>query len=73
MEELFINGSQLFDIGELQGCHTSGKNQNETKFSPGQGIVKELQKMSENFAILTQIRELSGNVVVTTRFFSSDD
>ena len=25
----------------LQGCHVSGKSQGKTKFSPGQGIVRE--------------------------------
>ena len=25
----------------IQGCHVSGKSQGKTKFSPGQGIVRE--------------------------------
>ena len=30
-----------FDISHNQGCHVSGKSQGKTKFSPGQGIVRE--------------------------------
>ena len=47
------------------GCLTSGKNQGKTKFSPGQGIVREFWKMSGNFCHLTHVRELSGNFVMT--------
>ena len=42
-----------------------GKNEGKTKFSPGQGIVREFWKMSGNFCHLTHVRELSGNFVMT--------
>ena len=29
------------DVTLIQGCHVSGKSQGKTKFSPGQGIVRE--------------------------------
>ena len=31
----------LDEINTSQGCHVSGKSQGKTKFSPGQGIVRE--------------------------------
>ena len=47
----------------------SGKSQGKTKFSPGQGIVREFLKMSGNFGHLTNVREMSGNFVMTINFF----
>ena len=50
---------------DYQGCHTSGKNLGKTKFSTGQGIVREFWKMAGIFCHLTHVRELSGNFVMT--------
>ena len=33
----------------VQGCHVSGKSQGKTKFSPGQGIVREFWKNVREF------------------------
>ena len=47
----------------------SGKSQGKTNFFPGQGIVWDFEKMSGNFGYLTNVREMSGNFVMTIEFF----
>ena len=38
----------------FQGCHVSGKSQGKTKFSPGQGIVREFWKNVREFCPFDQ-------------------
>ena len=41
--------------------------QEKTKFSPGQGNVKEFLKNVRKFGHLTKVREMSGNFVMTIK------
>ena len=52
----------------IQGCHMSGKNQEKTKLSPGQGIVREFWKCQGIFCHLTHVREYCHDIFFRLRF-----